>query len=105
MRVLKRRRLSEHAARIASRSPADQRLDREVPGGFERHYPARLQRILGMEAEAVAGKIENLGVDFARLAVHPDGELGVDAGIPGKHLLAHQNRFMFHVRSTSLGAY
>ena len=56
------------------------------------------------QAKAVARHVEDLGADIARRAMHANGKSDVDARVSGEQLLPRQNRFMFHVTSTSVGA-
>ena len=99
---LERDRLLEHAAGIVAAGPADERADRELLGGFEGHFPADLQRVGAVEAEAVARKVQELRLDLARFAMHAKVEIDIDSGVSGKPVLPLQNRIMFHVTSTSL---
>src|SRR5207248_433069 len=63
-----------------------------------------LQRVFRMKAEAVARQVDDLGLDFAGLAMHSDRKFGINAWVPGEQLMPLQNRFMFHVTSTSTRA-
>lgn len=84
-----------------SAGPADDRLYGIVPACLDRHFTANLEWIHGAEPEAVGRHIQDLGLGFAVAPPHTDIEFDVHAMISGEPFALLENRFMFHLTSTS----
>src|SRR5207253_3345034 len=72
-------------------------LHREMPGGFKSDLPAGLEGVCGMQPEAVARQVQDLGIELAGLTIDANAEFRFDARISGKPVLPGQNRFVLHV--------